>query len=381
MGKLVRLLNWTRAVVPRPLRRAAQRIVPLSRQKLEAINAENPLSQVTRGRMSEVPGGTAEPGSRVGIIRNQMAFHTRFVKACQECGCDFRVIDLAAEEWLLQVRESGVDFFLVWPDAVSTDRAKVVKDRCDMIEDILGIPVYPKRCERWIYEDKVRLADWLASQNIAHPRTWVFCDRTEAMEFVKSCSLPIVFKLPFGAGATGVQIIRSSAKLRRVVKKAFGGGHAAEGHDLHDRQRGSVILQEFLPDVSEWRMVRIGDGFMCRKKRREGDFHSGSGGATWEIPAAALLDFAEQVSTDAGFRAMAMDIFEPEPGRYLVNELQTVFGDIAEKDRERGKELRGRWVRSSCGEWAFEEGDFYRESASVERLRDILETRVASGGA
>jgi len=274
----------SRLLVPRALRRAAQRILPLNRLKLSAINTANPLSRVVQSDGSAIGDLPV-----VGIIRNQMAFHTRFVKACQEMGCAFRVIDLESEDWLTRARGSGVDFVLAWPDAVTTDRAKVVKDRCDLIEEVLGIPVYPTRAERWMYEDKVRLADWLRSRDVPHPRTWVFFDRVEALEFANSCILPVVFKLPFGAGSTGVQIVRSRRRLKGLVRRAFGRGLASVGHDLHDRQRGSILLQEYLPEIREWRLVHQfespGDAFWSCSHRYYGmDFlpmaEGGTEGAT-----------------------------------------------------------------------------------------------------
>ena len=372
-ARLARLGKGIRAVVPRSLRRAIQRIFPLTRLKLAAINAENPLSTVTEGTPTKEDVGASESDPTVGIIRNQMAFHTRFVKACREAGCSFRVLNLASEAWLAEVRESGVDFVLVWPDAVTTDRAKVVKDRCDLIERALHIPVYPTRPERWMYEDKVRLADWLMAHNVPHPRTWVFFDREEAHDFAKSCALPVVFKLPFGAGSTGVRIVRSRRRLKRIVRRAFGRGHSSSGHDPRDRQRGSILLQEYLPGIQEWRLVRIGSSYFGHPKGRRGEFHSGSGRVEWTPPTSRHLDFLHHVTEVGGFRSMAVDVFETSDGRLLVNELQTVFGASTSVHQLMVDGEPGRMVRSKEAGWEFEPGEFARNACANERLKDTLE--------
>ena len=38
------------------------------------------------------------------------------------------------------------------------------------------------------------------------------------------------------------------------------------------------------------------------------------------------MDFVKVVCDKRGFYSQGVDIFEPEPGKYLMNELQWVFG-------------------------------------------------------
>jgi len=375
VGRMVRkyVAATIRDIVPKKLRQVLQRIVPaLYTAKLAFLSGDNPLSQIGEGSGRE---RDADPRGvpLVGIIRNQMAFHTRFIEACQEMGCAFCVLDLATEGWFAEVRSSGVDFILVWPDAVTTDRAKVVKDRCDLIEEVLGIPVYPTRAERWMYEDKVRLADWLRSRGVPHPRTWVFFDRVEALGFATACTMPVVFKLPFGAGSTGVRIVRSRGRLKRLVRRAFGRGLSSSGHDPRDRQRGSILLQEYLPEIREWRLVRVGSSYFGHPKGRLGDFHSGSGRVEWDVPTARHLDFLHDITELGGFRSMAVDAFETPDGRLLVNELQTVFGASTSIHQLKVDGEPGRMVRSGAGRWHFEAGDFARNACANERLKDALD--------
>jgi hypothetical protein len=46
--------------------------------------------------------------------------------------------------------------------------------------------------------------------------------------------------------------------------------------DPRDRQWGSVLFQQYIPDAREWRMIRIGDSFFGYEKIKVGEFHSGS---------------------------------------------------------------------------------------------------------
>lgn len=68
---------------------------------------------------------------------------------------------------------------------------------------------------------------------------------------------------------------------------------------------------------------------------------------------------------------MSLDLFESEPGVFLVNELQTIFGQgkyhhIMEVDGE-----PGRYVFSN-GEWVFEKGKFNINASYDLRLETAL---------
>lgn len=131
--------------------------------------------------------------------------------------------------------------------------------------------------------------------------------------------------------------------------------------------------------MKEWRMVRIGDSFICRLKGRRGDFHSGSGLVTWARPTPALLELAWQVTERGQFRSMDVDVFETRDGRLLVNELHAVFGAIEEKNLQRGTEDMGRWLRTAAGAWRFEPGFFYDHACANLRVEEVLRAVDGNG--
>jgi hypothetical protein len=196
------------------------------------------------------------------------------------------------------------------------------------------------------------------------------------MAFSRDCPLPIVFKTAFGAQASGVRILRKRKHLQVLARRIFRRGVVGTGGDPRDRHWGYMILQEYLEDVREWRMVRIGDSFFGHPKERAGDFHSGSGLVSWDVPPVTHLDFLWQVTEKGGFRSMDVDVFETRDGRLLVNELQAVFGAFVAIDQLRVDGNPGRFVRTAEGTWTFEEGDFARNACANERVRDALNRRL-----
>jgi glutathione synthase/RimK-type ligase-like ATP-grasp enzyme len=355
--------------VPQVVRHQIQRVVSLTELKLHYFERLDPLAAVTSSDDSACRGSV-----RFGIVRNSAQNHTHFVAACQELEVPFRVIDLFKADWLARTEAAGCDALLVWPDQALSTWAAMIKDRVSILGRELGYPTVPSLDELWLYEDKRRQSYWLAANEIPTPRTWVFYDRREALAFCRTCELPIVFKTSFGAASCGVRIVRSRAALLRLARRAFARGIVSDGTDRRDREWGSILLQEYLPNVCEWRLVRIGDSFLCRLKGRQGDFHSGSGVVGWARPSTELLDFAHRITDRGHFRSMDVDVFETVDGRLLVNELQTVFGSIREANLDRGVENRGRWrIDEASADWVFEPGgDFYRNACANERIRDAL---------
>lgn len=354
--------------IPARVRYALQRVVSLSDLKLRYFEQKNPLASVLLSDDNRFGSPC-----RVGIVRNQAQYHGHYVAACLEMGVPFRVLDLAAVDWLEQVGRSGCGILLVWPDGFLSTWSQMTKDRVEVLENVRNLPVVPSAREIWMYEDKRRMTYWLQASGVPHPRTWVFYHRAEADAFARTCELPVVFKANFGAGATGVRILRGRSKLRSLVQKVFEKGFVASGSDRRDRQWGSVLLQEYLADVKEWRMVRIGDSFFGHPKGRRGDFHSGSGVALWDVPEPRHLDLLWDVTEKGSFRSMDVDLFETADGRLLVNELQTVFGASFSIDQLRVDGRAGRFVRApGKGGWLFEEGDFARNACANERIRDAI---------
>jgi hypothetical protein len=70
---------------------------------------------------------------------------------------------------------------------------------------------------------------------------------------------------------------------------------------------------------------------------------------------------------------MNLDIFQTRTGRYLVNELQTVFGASFSKDQLKVNGKAGRYLYSEkFREWIFEEGDFARNACANLRVECLL---------
>lgn len=360
-------LKLIRKIIPKQLRYLIQQYVSLTEIKLKERIRNNELADL----ISSDENSSNWP-VRIGILTNAAQYHKHYVKACLELGIPFTVVDIYGHDWLEKVKNSGCSVFVNWPDAFLPIWNSMMKDRIAVIERDLGLMVMPSGNDIWAYEDKSRMAYWLKANNVPCPETTVFYSKTQALNFAEACPLPIVVKTNFGAAGVGVRIFRERKSLIKLVRKVFRSGWIPAGIDYRNKQWGSILFQEYIPDVVEWRLVRIGDSYFGHAKGKSGDFHSGSGKVVWSIPEPRHLDFLHDICELGGFRSMDLDVFEAG-GKFYVNEIQAVFGASVSVDQLRIDGKSGRYIRSKEGEWIFEEGDFARNACANERIRYLVE--------
>lgn len=317
---------------------------------------------------------TYEPKYNVtlGIIKELTRYHKHYIGACIEMGVPYKIIDISGSDWIEQISASGCDAFLVRPSALLTTLKQMYDERLKIMNDELRLIIYPSYKETWIYESKRRMYYWLASNNVSHPKTWVFYNENDATEFAKKIELPIVYKTDLGTTSSGVIIFKSRNKLLSHLKKCFSSGYVVRGGDPRDKQWGSVFFQEYIQNVREWRIVHIDGSYFGHEKLKVGDFHSGSKSIGWTVPSAKLLSFAKEVVLKGDFNSMCLDIFETSDGTFMVNELQALFGQSTDAQMYlNGKP--GRYLYDAIdNEWIFEEGDFCRNACSNLRVLAVI---------
>jgi hypothetical protein len=315
----------------------------------------------------------------LGIVKEFTYKHRFYVAACRDLGVPYKILDLSKPNWIEVVQKSNCDAFLIRPSCELSVWKQMYDERLKVMVKDLGKIIYPAYEEIWFYESKRRMSYWLQAHDIPHPHTWIFYDLVNALDFAKKTELPIVLKSDFGSASSGVRIFHSRSSLIRWIKQIFRKGVICKNEDPRDRQWGVVLFQEYLPDVREWRMVRLGASYFGYEKLKRGEYHSGSLLRAYSRPSDDLLFFAKRVMDEGGFTSMAMDVFESKDGRYLVNELQSMFGmsrpDMCVVDGKAGRMV----FRPNSNLWVFESGDFCRNHLCNLRVQTLL-TLLGKGG-
>jgi glutathione synthase/RimK-type ligase-like ATP-grasp enzyme len=349
---------------------------------------------------------------RLAILQNEVPDdHLLWIHACAERAdlLEWEVVDITRADWLQRMRAGKFDAMLATPPGWSTPFRIQYDERITILHAVLGIPIYPSFEEIQVYENKKYLAYWLEANNIPHPKTWTLYYADEALALVQKSALPLVGKTSIGGGGSGVTILKTREAAVEYVKNTFSGKgtsldvgpkwrkkgffkrvlkkllHPAEFRlklqqyqfQRSEVQKDYVILQEFIPHEFEWRVVRIGDSFFAHKKLVKGDKASGSLLKGYENPPLNLLDFVEEITDHRGFLSQAVDLFEGPDGRYLVNEMQCIFGQ-SDPYQMLVDGQPGRYRRIG-GAWVFEPGDFNRIECFALRVEHVLDLLSGTG--
>lgn len=343
---------------------------------------------------------------RFAILKNErQAYDHQWIEACRERKdlVDWEVIDITRAGWLESVLAGRFDGLLARPPAYSMAFKTLYDERVRILNEICGIPIFPGLEEIAIYENKKYFSYWLAATGIPHPNTKVFYYEKEAMAFLDKTPYPVVGKSNIGASGRGVSILKSKAEAADYIRETFSGKGASRsigpawrkkgfaGRVLnkilrpsefkaklqhyqiqrYNVQKSFVLLQEFVPHDFEWRCVRIGHSFFAHKKLVRGGKASGTLLKGYDNPPLRLLDFVREVTDRYGFSSQAVDIFETSDERFLVNEMQCIFGQ-SDPYQMLVDGQPGRY-RHLDGQWQFEAGDFNRFESYLLRLDHFLE--------
>ena len=309
----------------------------------------------------------------LGIIEEFDDNHLPYISSCKDLGIRYKTLDISGPDWVQVVRRCGCDAFLVWPSFKVSIWKRMFDERLKIMAEEMHKTIYPTHDEVWLNESKLRMSYWLEANNIPHAKTWVFYSREQALMFAKNAGLPLVVKHDMGSRSAGVEILHDRAELLRYVDRRFGKGLVCRGADSRDSEWGNVLFQEFIPEIAEWRMIRIGESYFGHQKLIDGTFHSGSGKVGWYDPPRELLDFIRELTDNAGYTAMNVDIFETPDGQFIVNEIQSHFAAYVESQMYiDGKP--GRYLYDySNGKWEFEEGVFCRNSCCDLRVKALID--------
>ncbi|UYO99180.1 hypothetical protein OF820_08850 [Oceanotoga sp. DSM 15011] len=321
---------------------------------------------------------------KLGILKEFTGYESNYIKACEDLKVDYEIIDIISNDWIDNILKSNCDGFLVRPSFAKDVWKRMYDEKLYFISHVLKKPIYPDYYSLFIYENKKNMAYFLKLNDIPHPKTWIFYDKEEALNFVeKYDKYPLVFKPNIGSGALGIKFMNKNQAKKIINKiftkwKFFNFGYTKWYKTkfifsvpiMDDKQYNFVIFQEKLDVKWEWRIIRIGESFFGHQKLANGKFHSGSGKVGWVKPPEELLNLVKRITDENGFRSMDIDIFETLDNKFYVNELQAIFGSYDNSQMYiDGKP--GRYLFKD-DEWIFEEGYFNQNGSFNLRVEDFL---------
>lgn len=327
---------------------------------------------------------------KLGVLKSYGEWNS-YVLACEELNVDYEVVDILSPDWMDNIKRVDVDGFLGRPPCELQELKNIYDERLFFIHEYLKKPIYPNFNSLYIYENKRNMAAFLEYFGIPHAKTRVFIDKSEAISYLKEMQYPIVLKANIGWGGMAVDIVRSYRSAYMKAQKIFGfkngwfcGGLSPKRHKFGipfkingAAQKHYLLVQEYHEIKWEWRILKIGNFYFGHQKLLKGNKASGSGLVGWVEPPRELLYLVKDICEKGKFEVMDVDILETIDGRYLVNELQAIFGSVLPYQM-RINDVPGRYVYSDEKGFVFEEGEFNRLNSKLLFVQDFV-AKLKSG--
>lgn len=307
----------------------------------------------------------------IGILYDIAQEHQYYLNACHDLSLNYRVVDIRFPDWILKIQNSECHTFLAWPTIYKPIQKQFWDERLQILSRDLKKNIFPSYDLIWLYESKRKTRDWLLAHNLPHPKTYIYFNKQQAINFVNKTSYPIIVKTDQGAASSGVYILHNKNQAIKILKRAFKMGLPLKNRGQYDLHQGYIIFQEYLPNCKEWRIIRVGESYFCRYKLKKGNFHSGSGNVVWAEPPEQLLDLSRKISERFDVPNINIDYFETEHGEYLINEIHALWGGKVLKDPK----LEGRYFLNKEDNWSFERGDFFKNRCANLRLEWLIENK------
>jgi len=343
--------------------------------------------------------------NKLAILKNEDPVdHLKWIEACKKYNknINYKVFDLTVETWLEDINIYSPDILLLKPSGKTSLYRALYQERLEILVNELNYKSFPYLQEVRIYENKRYFAYWAKAHNLPHPKTWVFYNQKEVLKVLSSIKFPLVGKMNIGASGKGVEFLHTKNQAKKYFKRAFGDGLTSKtGPKLRDgkliqrawqklthpkelinrlktyrdiamdSQKGFVVLQEFIKHDYEWRVVRIGDSYFAHKKIVSKNKASGTLIKKYETPPAELLNFVRTLTNKFSFKSVAVDLFEPDQGQYLINEIQCIFGQ-SDPYQMIVNGNPGRYLFKN-EQWEFEKGDFNSNASYDLRLKAAID--------
>ncbi len=305
---------------------------------------------------------------------------TNIAEASAALGLRYRIYDIHDPGLFDALRESPCDGLFIRPALENNLLRGLFHEAVEVLTSWPGLRIYPTPLELGLYEAKRTLAGFFRVHDIPHPDTRVFYDYEAAAAFIEGAALPLVFKTHVGSSANGVEILRTRRQALRLARRLFRSSYLKKNEvDRRCRDWGYVFLQEYIENVREHRIHKIGDSWFGYQKWKTPaqDFMSGSGHEIHGDPPPGLLDFCHDLAVRFGFTTMSFDVFQNPRGEFLVNELQTWFGSYNPSQMYIDG-VPGRYRRTGGG-WVFEPGLYNVHGSMLLRIADFVRI-LESGG-
>lgn len=289
---------------------------------------------------------------RIGIHSRENSFSERWIAYCINNNVPYKTINCHSLNVIEEIKNENITHVLWHLNHASNKEQVIAPYLLNCLEE-MGIGVFPNYATRQHFNDKIAQYTKMIAINAPMIPTYVYFDKNEAKNALKSVDFPIVSKLKGGAGSTSVKLIHSKKEAQQFIEKMFNEGVSAvpkvfENLDQKLRlskkiknpiqliskinkhfkkvaiekksyavERNYILFQKFLPKNDfDTRIIVINDkAFGIRRWNKKNDFRASGSGLVDADPTkidVKLIQLAFDVNDRLKMQSVAFDFIYDE---------------------------------------------------------------------
>lgn len=300
---------------------------------------------------------------KIAIHNRPSSYSDYWINYCSKNNIPYKVVNCYDSDIVEQLSDCNG---LMWHWVLWDNKAIQFARQLTYSLEQAGKKVFPNSQTAWHYDDKLGQKYLFESLKINAVPTWVFYDKNSALKWIKTARFPKVHKLRGGAGSVNVRLVKTPAKAKILVHKAFGKGFKVYNtwNQFYDRllrfereksydafihllkgivrlfvqkpeqksrikDKGYIYFQNFIPGNSyDIRLIVIGNRcFGIKRHCRKNDFRaSGSGIVEFDpqLIDLEIVNMAFEIARKLSTQSLALD-FIKENNTPVITEISYCF--------------------------------------------------------
>jgi len=270
------------------------------------------------------PGQIKMP--KVGIVQDVGAFPswTKYVRFCENNSIPFEVYTIRDYDWLEKAKE--FDVIIGFASCAIFDLEEM-RYKYFILETVLKKSCYSSLQNILLYENKFFESELSKIFNFPFITTYISCDKKDAHSLIENLVFPVVSKIVPSSGSIGVELIRTTAEAKRLIRQAFS-QNGRKIHIVYARQKNYIYFQKFIPnDGYDIRVIVVGNMvFGFYRKAPKSDFRaSGMHNEEMRSLPEEAIKIARKVYEKINSPLLAVDMVHGLDGNFYINEFSPIF--------------------------------------------------------
>lgn len=154
----------------------------------------------------------------IAIHHRENSFSSHWIKYCKKNKIDYKLVNCYDKDIIKKLKKCDA---LMWHHLHTSYKDVLAAKNILFALEHAGIKVFPDFNTNWHFDDKIAQMYLLQGINASLVPSYVFYDKTSALQWTENSNFPKVFKLKGGASSRNVKLVKTKKDAKKLIKKSF----------------------------------------------------------------------------------------------------------------------------------------------------------------